>query len=557
MYKLLIVDDEPKIVNGLYEQFLEWGHVEMEVYRAYSAVEALRIVSTAKMDIVLTDFHMPVMSGLELQVRILELWPRCKIIFLTGYEDFDYIQSAFRQGGIDYILKLEDDQVVFDAVDKAITLLQDELKVEQFMMRAERQVREAVPLLRKEYLSDLLEGDLVPGDVTNKRLKELDIPLAADENVLLVAGRIDSWREDVLSLSDKSLFQFAVQNIFAEYMRTWNVISWSTRHAELVWLIQPVQPDAAARAEEWRKCETFLHYTLPDIQASCVQLLQVQLSLVISSSSCEWVELGRQYMKLQNILHQGLGRGREVILFEPKDNEVPQEGSATPGGAVHRGVLLVKRIKQLEWQLESGQKEEFARMFREIAATVRTIALEGEKGTLLVEIHYTFSAMFLSYLNRWQLFEEVSATVRTEPLLNASLFHSWSEAESYYASLYELLFSLKTNEQKDRIRQIVSDVNQYIEQHLSEPLSLDVLADHVYLHPTYLSKLYKQATSVGVSDWIKDRRLKRAKELLANSRLKVHEIAGAVGFESGQYFAKVFKKETNCTPQEYRTLRLV
>jgi two-component system response regulator YesN len=556
MYKLLIVDDEPKIVNGLYEQFLEESYVDLEVHRAYSGVEALRIASAVKVDIVLSDIHMPVMSGLELQVQIQALWPRCKFIFLTGYGDFDYIQSALRKGGIDYILKLEDDQLVFDAVHKAFALLQDELKAEQFMIRAERQVREAVPLLRKEYLSDLLEGDFVPGDVTNKRLKELDITLSADENVLLVAGRIDSWREGAMSLSDKSLFLYAVQNIFAEYTSTWNVISFSTRQAELVWFIQPVHFDAAAREEEWRKCETFLHYTLPDIQASCVQLLQVQLSLAISSSACGWIQLGRQYMKLQHILHQGLGRGREVILFEPREKGVQHEGAAFTGGTVHRGMQLIKKIKQLEWQLESGQKEEFAGMFWEIAEIIRSIALEGEKGTLLVEIHYTFGAMFLSYLNRWQLFEEVSASVRTELLLNASLFRTWSEAESYYAGLYELLFSLKTNEQKDRIRQIVSDVNQYIEQHLSEPLSLDILADHVYLHPTYLSKLYKQATSVGVSDWIKDLRIKRAKELLANSRYKVHEIAGSVGFDSGQYFAKVFKKETNFTPQEYRTLRL-
>ncbi|MBW7462077.1 response regulator, partial [Paenibacillus sepulcri] len=120
MYNLLIVDDEPRIVSGLYEQFLDWKPEELNVYRAYSPLEALAILTGSKMDIVLTDIHMPGMSGIELQQKIHERWPRCKVIFLTGYSDFDYIQSAMRNGGMDYILKVEGDEPILAAVGRAI-----------------------------------------------------------------------------------------------------------------------------------------------------------------------------------------------------------------------------------------------------------------------------------------------------------------------------------------------------------------------------------------------------------------------------------------------------
>lgn len=95
-------------------------------------------------------------------------------------------------------------------------------------------------------------------------------------------------------------------------------------------------------------------------------------------------------------------------------------------------------------------------------------------------------------------------------------------------------------------------VNPYIEQHLADDLSLETLADHVYLHPNYLSRLYKQIAGTRISDRIKQMRLDKAKRLLANPRLKIQEVATSVGFESAHYFTKVFKKELHMTPQEYR-----
>jgi two-component system response regulator YesN len=553
MYKLLIVDDEPKIVNGMYELFLDWGEAELEVYRAYSAVEALRIVSSAKMDIVLSDIHMPGMSGLELQTRIMELWPRCKMIFLTGYGDFEYIQSAMRQGGSDYILKIEGDEPIFAAVRKAIGRLQDELEVERIIEGAQCQVREAIPLQRKELLSGLLEGELELRPITQARLAELEIPLKLEEGVLLVAGRIDSWREEVFRPYDKSLFVYALQNIAAEYLATLPAATCSFRNSEIVWFIQPSASETQERDERWRKCETFIRDTLPDIQASCAKLLNLQLSFAMSSALCEWEELSRQYLKLQHMLSQGLGQGREVFLFEPKP-ALQQEGgeSASPAYA-DRSPLSIK-VKKLEWFLESGQKDEFAQLFKEVSQTAGMItALEGVGRAQMVELLYALSVMFLTYLNRRGLFSAVTGMTRTEPLLNVLSLTSWSEAEAYFEALSELLFSLKQSEQKDRVGQIVSAVNQYIEQHLHESLSLDILAEHVYLHPTYLSRLYKLAAGVRLTDRIKELRLKRAKELLSNPRLKVHEVAEETGFESAHYFAKVFKKETNLTPQEYRT----
>lgn len=97
MYRLLIVDDEPYIVDGLQALVEQWDlPEELDVRCAYSADEALEAADLAKIDVCLTDIRMPGMDGIRLQGEMLRRWPQCKVIFLTGYDDFEYAQSAIR-----------------------------------------------------------------------------------------------------------------------------------------------------------------------------------------------------------------------------------------------------------------------------------------------------------------------------------------------------------------------------------------------------------------------------------------------------------------------------
>ncbi|WP_159885701.1 helix-turn-helix transcriptional regulator [Paenibacillus puerhi] len=97
-------------------------------------------------------------------------------------------------------------------------------------------------------------------------------------------------------------------------------------------------------------------------------------------------------------------------------------------------------------------------------------------------------------------------------------------------------------------------IQQYVETHLSEDVSLQVLADHVYLHPAYSSSVYKDSTGEGVSSYIYRRKMEHAAELLRRSPLKIASIAEEVGYQNTSYFIRVSKKYYACTPQKYREM---
>jgi two-component system response regulator YesN len=78
-----------------------------------------------------------------------------------------------------------------------------------------------------------------------------------------------------------------------------------------------------------------------------------------------------------------------------------------------------------------------------------------------------------------------------------------------------------------------------------------MLSKVVHLNASYLSRLYKQVTGHGLAEYITEKKLEKAMDLLKKTSLKVHEIAGQIGWESG-YFIKIFKRNTRMTPQEFR-----
>src|SRR5690625_4446827 len=125
MYRLLIVDDEELITDGLYDVFSRLMPEQLDVYKAYSGKEALDWMARTRIDIILTDISMPGLSGLELIERVQALWPHCRVIFLTGYDYFDYVYQAIQMNDVKYLLKTEGYDKVVETVKEIIIELKE------------------------------------------------------------------------------------------------------------------------------------------------------------------------------------------------------------------------------------------------------------------------------------------------------------------------------------------------------------------------------------------------------------------------------------------------
>lgn len=95
----------------------------------------------------------------------------------------------------------------------------------------------------------------------------------------------------------------------------------------------------------------------------------------------------------------------------------------------------------------------------------------------------------------------------------------------------------------------------YIRNHYSEKITLEDVANCVFLSRSYLSKVFKEETGIGVVDYIKKVRIEKSKLFLLDKRIKVADVAEICGFEDQSYFTKVFGAETGVSPKKYRDNR--
>ena len=106
-------------------------------------------------------------------------------------------------------------------------------------------------------------------------------------------------------------------------------------------------------------------------------------------------------------------------------------------------------------------------------------------------------------------------------------------------------------------RQNILKAVQYIEDYFSlESLSLQDVANFIGVSDAYFSRTFKEEMGIGFIKYLIDLRMKKAKELLGDSKIKTYEVAFYVGYSDYPHFSKTFKKTFGLTPSDYRKIRL-
>lgn len=103
-------------------------------------------------------------------------------------------------------------------------------------------------------------------------------------------------------------------------------------------------------------------------------------------------------------------------------------------------------------------------------------------------------------------------------------------------------------------RRDVAPVREYLEEHCTEKIALESVAEHFFLNKHYLARLFKEQYGVSVNSYLTQVRITRAKQMLRFTDKAVSVIAAECGLEDANYFSRVFKKVEGVTPKQYREL---
>lgn len=531
--KIMVIDDEPIVPKAL-RALIPWEEHGFEwLPPAENGEEGLELLLHNQPDLLLVDCQMPVMDGLQLLERIRSLQLPVKSIILSGHDEFVYAQQAIKLGASDYLLKPPD----MDQLLKVVLQIKTELEEEK---RLKNQIKDHLPLIRYRFVSSLLEGATMNDDSFLEKAEFLHIPLQAGPVVAAVLEvEEDPDFPKAYSYEDQQLINFAVMNISEETLARWQ------RRFILHASPQPNRFAVVMNVTENEKEP--LRQDLNQLVDNLRDTLHYNVTIGVSMPGMSLNTDGKSvFTAAQTALEYKYYTGPNQVLFledlewertPAAGNRGGEETSAVPMESPLRLALKLGSPEQLQQWLHA-----FMTHLRESDYPVqvtKSVTLQHMVGAanVLMEMHPKLSLDELLPADRITLFFEAPTLEQLEGTVHR-----------YIEGLLQHTLELR----KSGKNAFVEKAKQFIAEHYHQSLTLESIAQHVYLSPVYLSFLFKQVEGVNLSDHLTEVRLEQAKRLLQQSSLKTYEVALRTGYQDEKYFSRLFKKKTSLTPTEFR-----
>jgi two-component system response regulator YesN len=544
MIEILLVDDESYVTESI-TQTINWNEMGItQVYQASSAAEAIQVLEKQSVDIVVTDIRMPEMDGLQLIEIIANQWPDIRCILLTGHTDFQYAKKAIQLQAFDYILKPVNDDEFVATLSSAIESLRDEWEQAARYQQLLYDRKSDFSVLKANLMHDLLLGRTLSHKIIGDKCLQYEIPLRVDEPAMMMLIPLPKTFAG-MDHHSISLMEYAIGNIaeevFSEYYHIWHCKS---PHDCLIIMAsskESLRQSAELNQDIGKESREKLTELVQILQRNVSNYLKGDISIVLT----EWFEfpigISAAYRTGLSAIFMEETRGSQNLIFL----EDPTHGR----DPVIKSIEMLYKPPTLIHLLESKQWDAAQDLIDSVFQDLEKVSYMREH---LYEVFLSVTNAFLYIAHKHGVFMHQIDHSGFDLFIDQRMVHSLDTLRNWSTEMMDKLKrELYTNNEYSN-SYIIKQVHEIVANDMGQDTSVKTIADKVFLHPVYLSKIYKSETGVSLSDYIIGKRMERALYLLKNSNLKIYEITSDVGYQNPQYFSKMFKKHYGVTPHEYR-----
>ncbi|WP_256760542.1 response regulator [Cohnella sp. WQ 127256] len=520
MYKVLLVDDEELDLEGM-RQFIPWSELGMEVVGAVNnALSAREVMEQYPIDILVSDVNMPYMSGLELARIALEQGSHIRIIFVSGYQEFSYVQQALSLQAYNYVLKPMDDS-------ELVTTL---LKVKQDLdgMRKQREVEEAyrqmIPIAKGNLLTRLFEGEMNNEESWSRILAPHDLD-KLDWPIRVAVIEID--KVDLRKVKSPEAQQ-EMSRIFLQHMnesiKAYGNIPYCKINAERIALL--------LEEKDVDPCMEKLYDSM-----------QLQLKASVTTGLGEPVfsltELHSSYQQAIEAVEGKMFLGKGTVIKYEKVRMEPEMLDArtlvTRMDALHKAMT--------EYDLV-GIYDELENLFQSVTSLRSKFTVHNLSNYIIWKLE-----QYLSSINE-DFFELLDMELQNFDILLQ--FDTINDIRSWLVHrVFEI--SERLHEKSNTLNnKFIRSVMKTIKERMSENITLKDISEHFSFSPSYMGFLIKEKSGHTFNELLVQFRMERACELLKEPGMKIYEVADQVGYRYLPYFSKQFKEKIGLTPLDYR-----
>jgi two-component system, response regulator YesN len=333
MWKVLIADDEAIIRWGIRDA-VKWEALDMEVAaEAEDGEEALELAIELRVDVLLVDLSMPIMNGLTLVKHIRERLPECRIVIITGHDEFAYAQEAIRLSVDDYILKPTNPEQLTGVLTRIRDDLANSRQQQQHLEHASKQITRNFPLLRERFCLEWIKGQLTEAEV-EEQLRFLMLPDAAPQIVGVIRWPETVTGAPLMAEKERQLFRFAIENIAAELLEGYEKVLFRDEAGLTVMLIWGEPPDGV----------------FPEIEEAVRLHLKLPVQVQAEPFNGPLDKLGETYEIAKSAVYRDMTlsplvrRAKQYLLEHYGDSELTLESMADALGA--SPVYVSRLLKQ-------------------------------------------------------------------------------------------------------------------------------------------------------------------------------------------------------------------
>ena len=514
MIRLIIVEDEQMIRNGI-SKYTPWKELGIdEIRTALNAEAAWDICENFQPDIILSDIRMPGINGIDLCMKLRKKLPNIQIIFISGFSDKEYLMSAIKLGAVNYIEKPISIEILSAAITKAV-----------------------VAVRKLSYQKTSLLHALLCLDPFDERNRKKEKSLVQNDDVASLKCDGSFWigilltRQEARNMEDfgnrcrdtlkaeigSGNFHFAVDPtglstivIFfsAENQPNSNDKEVEGGNAICTIILRTAKQSCGDCFLGIGKCVKQLNYLSDSYQTAVksIQSLSYKGWNQYAFSDEKRIEYKKELSEeALNVFYKSLLNGNQ----QQSQNFI----NHIYHWLIQNHVVLNFHVRNLYFQIEC---EIFRAGRMEAHPKINMPKLPNsliEKAQTIQEMH--------DYINR-----------------------------------QVVLCCQEAKEERKNNAAIITVLKYLNEKPEDKSISIQMLADMVYLTPAYLSCIFKKRVGLTIGQVLTKARIEKAKRCLENPKLKLYQIADMAGYEDANYFSKIFKKKTGLLPSEYRESKL-
>lgn len=534
MYKLMVVDDEYTIRDGI-ANAVPWASCDVVVtYAAASGIEALAAAEVNPPDLVISDITMDEMDGLELVEHLKARYPDIKVIILSGYDDFDYAQKALQLKVSAYLLK----PVLPDELIAVVRQILAEIEADNWL-KTRIQSLESEVRINREVIQDRLFNDLI----SHAMLDEAEI-----HERMLLAGlclRGPAYCCLIIAQDDYQAFKEAhgIEQVQITQRKMRHLIHDLLATAFDVWTFvdnnDQILVILAGSAENGLLSGLAGH--LDHLRETMKRLVGITTTIACGGIRTQLTRLAMSYMEAEKALAFRSTAGTDCIIHI---NDVK---------IINHSQFYYPQDKE-QLVLNSLAEGDENRICQAINGFFADLSAHAErKAHLRIAVMELFALIARKYMDLGLDIHPIYERDLIDPYTVLDHFDNVEAVRNWLTRLVLLCAGELNNRRSSSVSSVVAKVQDYIAANYANPdISLNSIADHVHLNATYLSKLYKNKTGETYLEYLTRLRIDKARQLLRQTHIRAAEVGLAVGYPNAQYFTTLFRKTTGQTPLEYR-----